>query len=97
MPTAPPPALTLAWLALLALTLASLGLGEGFAAAPWLPFVVAAIVWLKGWLVARHFLEAPHAHPFIARLVYGFVALAPLALALTAYFGDRLARWATLP
>lgn len=87
---------TLAWLALVALTFASLGLGEWFPAAPWLPLLVAAIIWVKGTLVARHFIESHVAHPFIARLLRGFVAFAPLALVATAYFGDRLARWTML-
>lgn len=91
-----PSAPTLAWLALVALTLASLGLGEWFPRAPWLPLLVAAIVWLKGVLVARAFIESHLAHPFIARLLQGFVAFSPLALVGTAYFGDSLARWLTL-
>lgn len=87
---------TPAWLALVALTLASLGLGEWFPSAPWLPLLVAAIIWIKGTLVARRFIESHLAHPFIARLLLAFVAFAPLALVATAYFGDRLARWTTL-
>ena len=42
------PTLTLAWLALVVLTLVSLGLGEWFRAAAWLPLLVAALIWLKG-------------------------------------------------
>ena len=87
---------TLAWLALLALTLASLALGHWLHGVPWLALPVAAIIWLKGWLVARHFIESHIAHPFIARLLQGFIAIAPAALILTAFFGDTLARWATL-
>ena len=90
------PALTLTWLALVALTLISLGLGEWFRAAAWLPVLVAAIVWLKGALVARHFLESRDTHPFIARLLEGFIIIAPVALILTAFFGATFARWATL-
>ena len=89
-------ALTLAWLGLVALTLVGLGLGEWFRDARWLPLLVAAIIWLKGALVARHFIESHVAHPFIARLLQGFIAIAPTALVLTAFFGDTLARWATL-
>lgn len=93
---------TLAWLALLALTLVSLGLGEWLRGAPWLPLpvalpvAVAAIVWLKGRLVARHFIESHLAHRLIARSLQVFVAFVPLALLLTAFFGDSIARWATL-
>ncbi len=88
--------LTAAWLGLVALTLVGLGLGEWFREARWLPLLVAAIIWLKGVLVARQFIESHIAHPFIARLLQGFIAIAPTALVLTAFFGDTLARWATL-
>ena len=88
--------LTATWLGLVALTLVGLGLGEWFRDARWLPLLVAAIIWLKGALVARHFIESHIAHPFIARLLQGFIAIAPTALVLTAFFGDTLARWATL-
>ncbi|QKV58658.1 MAG: hypothetical protein HT580_16930 [Dechloromonas sp.] len=88
--------LTATWLALVALTLVGLGLGEWFRDGRWLPLLVAAIIWLKGALVARHFIESHIAHPFIARLLQGFIAIAPAALILTAFFGDTLARWATL-
>jgi hypothetical protein len=42
-----------AWLGLLALTLLSLALGERFGHAPWMPLLVAAIIWAKGTMVAR--------------------------------------------
>lgn len=88
--------LTAAWLALVALTLLGLSLGEWFRTATWLPLLVAAIIWLKGALVARYFIESQLAHPFITRLLQGFIAIAPVALILTAFYGDTLARWATL-
>lgn len=88
--------LTAAWLALVALTLLGLYLGQWFHGRSWLPPLVAAIVWFKGALVARRFLEVGVAHPFIRRVVYGFVAFAPLALVILGYFGARLARWMTL-
>ena len=88
--------LTAAWLALVALTLVSLGLSEWFRAAAWLPLLVAAIIWLKGALVARCFIESHIAHPFIARVLKTFIAIAPLALIATAFYGATLARWATL-
>ena len=47
-------------------------------------------------MVARYFIEVQVAHPFIRRLLQIFIAIAPLALILTAFFGDTLARWATL-
>jgi len=88
--------LTRAWLALVVLTLLSLVLGQWFHGADWLPLAVAAIVWLKGTLVARQFIEARQAHPFIRRVLLAFVAFAPLALVLVAFFGNHIARWATL-
>jgi hypothetical protein len=88
--------LTVAWLALVALTLAGLGLNTWFREAPWLPLLVAAIIWIKGALVARSFIEAHVAHPVIARVLKVFIAIAPLALIATAFYGSTLARWATL-
>lgn len=50
-----------------------------------MPVVVAAIIWIKGTVVARHFLESRTAHPFIAWLLRVFVAIAPVALLLTTW------------
>lgn len=88
--------LTYAWLALITLTLLSLGLGHWFHGALWLPVLVAAIVWIKGMLVAWQFIESRLAHPFIARVLTGFIAFTPISLVLTAFFGGQFARWATL-
>ncbi len=88
--------LTYAWLGLVALTLVSLGLGEWFRDADWLPLLVAAIIWIKGTAVAFRFIEIGVTHPFIRRVVQAFIAIPPLALLATAYFGGTLARWATL-
>ncbi len=88
--------LTYAWLALVLLTLISLILGQRFHGASWLPFTVAAIVWIKGTLVARQFIESKQTHPFIARVLAGFIAFTPIALLMTALFGSQFARWATL-
>lgn len=88
--------LTYAWLGLVALTLVSLGLGKWFHGAAWLPVLVAVIVWLKGMLVARRFIEAELAHPFIRRVLWAFIAFTPVALVLIAFFGSQFARWATL-
>lgn len=88
--------LTTAWLVLVALTLLSLGLGQWFHGAAWLPLLVAAIVWIKGLLITRQFIEARLAHPFIARVLSGFVAFTPIALVLTAFFGSQFAHWASL-
>ncbi len=88
--------LTAAWLGLVALTLIGLALSEWFRDLGWLPLVVAAVLWLKGALVARCFIESHLAHPFIARLLQVFIAIAPIALVATAFFGTTLARWATL-
>jgi len=86
----------LAWLALSGLTLLSLELGYWFHTASWLPLLVAVIVWAKGALVARSFIESHLAHPFVRRVLAGFIAFAPAALVLTAFFGDTLARWTQL-
>jgi hypothetical protein len=88
--------LVYAWLALVMFTLLSLGLGQWFHGATWLPILVAAIVWLKGMLVARQFIELPLAHPFIAWVLRVFIAFTPLALLVTAFFGGQFARWTTL-
>ena len=88
--------LTAAWLGLVALTLVGLALSAWARELRWLPLLVAAMLWLKGALVARCFIESSVAHPFIARLLGVFIALAPLALVATAFFGNTLARWATL-
>jgi hypothetical protein len=88
--------LTLTWLTLVALTLLSLGLGQWLHGAAWLQLLVAGIVWIKGWLVAQKFIEAELAHPFIRRVLKGFIAFTPVALVLTAFYGPQFARWATL-
>lgn len=90
------PPLTYAWLALVALTLISLYLGQWFHGAAWLQPLVAAIIWLKGIVVAQHFIETGVTHPFIRRVVYSFIAFTPLALIVITYFGTELARWTTL-
>lgn len=87
---------THAWLGLIALTFASLYLGHWFHGTAWLQILVAAIIWLKGILVANQFIEIKAAHVFIRRVVLGFVAITPLALLIIAYFGNQVARWATL-
>jgi uncharacterized membrane protein YoaK (UPF0700 family) len=89
-------ALTLVWLALLLLTAVSLAAGEWFYAAGWLPLLVAALIWVKGTLVARYFIETPQAHPFIVWLLRLFIAFAALALLITSYFPATLARWTTI-
>ena len=83
--------LVFAWLVLITLTLLSLGLGEWLRDAPGLPALVAAIIWLKAWLVAYYFLETPLSHAFIRRLVWIFIAFAPIALVLTDMFGRQFA------
>lgn len=83
--------LAFAWLALVVLTLVSIGLGEWLGQAAWLPTLVAAIIWLKAWLVAYFFLEARLCHTFIRRLIWAFIAFAPIALTLTDMFGRQFA------
>lgn len=88
--------LSYAWLGLVILTLFGLGLGQWLRGAAWQPLLVAAIVWLKSWLVCHYFIESQQAHSFITRVLRGFILFAPLALVLTAFFGHQFARWATL-
>jgi len=88
--------LLVTWLILVALTLLSLWLGEHFHGVVWLQLLVAIIIWIKGSLVARHFIEANLAYPFIRNVLRVFIAFTPIALALTAFFGTQFARWATL-
>lgn len=88
--------ITWAWLALVALTLISLELGQWLQGAAWLPLVVAVIIWYKGWLVARSFIEAPLTHVFVRRVLRAFIAFAPLALILIAFYGREFARLTTL-
>jgi hypothetical protein len=90
-PTARLAPLVLAWAGLVALTLVSLGLGAWLKGASWLPLLVAAIIWLKAWLVAIYFLEARLSNTFIRRLIWVFIAFAPIALVLTDAFGRQFA------
>ena len=85
-----------AWLALLGLTALSLGLGIHWHGQGGLPLIVAGILWLKGWLVVRYFLEVGSVHPFIRRVLLAFIAITPLCLALTTLFAAQFARWASL-
>lgn len=73
-----------AWIGLVTLTLASLAVITGFPARGWAACVVAAIAWIKGDLIARHFMEVHDAGPIFTRIVRVFVALAPLGLVATA-------------
>ena len=88
--------LVLTWLALVALTLVSPQLGNGLGGQDTVQLIVAAIIWIKGHLVARHFIEAELAHPFLRNVLRFFIAFAPIAIVVTTFFGDRFARFATL-
>lgn len=97
--TAPSPVyrpLVKTWLALLGLTFASVLLSQYLHGDAWLQLLVAAIVWIKGDLIARHFVETGSAHPFIRRITHAFVAFTPVALVLTAFFGREFARIASI-
>jgi len=74
--------LTLAWLALILLTLASVALGKGYTDAGWLPALMAVTIWAKSAIVANRFIEADRAHPFVRWLVRLFIALTPITLIL---------------
>ncbi|MCB1886161.1 MAG: hypothetical protein KDH20_01025 [Rhodocyclaceae bacterium] len=58
--------------------------------------LVAAILWAKGSLVARRFLESAAMHPFLRRVLAGFIAFSPAVIVLGALFPDALLRLATL-
>ena len=88
--------LSTAWLVLVALTLISPCLGQWLHGAGWLQLLVAGIVWLKGWLNARQFIEIELTHPFIRRVMQGFILFTPVMLLLTVFLGNHFARWATL-
>ncbi|MCB1727555.1 MAG: hypothetical protein KDI22_09015 [Gammaproteobacteria bacterium] len=83
--------LFIAWAGLVLLTLLSVALGEWMRGAQGLLLPVASIIWLKAWLVARYFLEAPLCTTFIRRLIWTFIAFAPIALVLTDLFGRQFA------
>ena len=85
-----------AWLILVALTLISPFLGLWLHGAGWLQLLVAGIVWVKGWLIARQFIEIELAHPFIRRVMQGFILFTPIMLLLTVFLGNHFARWASL-
>lgn len=90
------PAITAAWLALLLLTFVSVASGEWFHSASWLPLLVGAVIWIKGTLVTRYFIETKQAHPYIVWLLRLFIAFAVLALLGTSFFPATIARWTTI-
>jgi hypothetical protein len=77
----------LAWLGLLALSFTGLMVGEWFGHTPWMPLLVAVIIWVKGSLVARYFIESHTAHGFVTWLLRVFIALVPTALVIIAFLG----------
>lgn len=83
------------WAGLSLLTFASVAMGEWWHGTAGLPRVVALMIWLKAWLIARYFLEVQLTHPFIRRLVQVFIAFVPVALVLSDLFGPRIADWLT--
>jgi len=88
--------LVLAWAGLVVLTGLSLGLGHWVDGGRWLAPPVAALIWLKAWIVARYYLEIPLARTLLRRAVWAFVAFAPVALLLTSLLGRQFAAWAQL-
>lgn len=80
-------ALTLTWIALVALAGVSLLLAHGSHAHAWLGWGVALVAWVKGRMVATQFLEAQHAGPVFRRIVAVFTALAPLGLMVMTWLG----------
>lgn len=87
---------TLAWLALVALTLGGAWLAEagepGFA----LTLFIAAAIAFKARLVMDHFMELPDASPRLRRPMYLFFLLIPALLLATWAFGPHIARLTAL-
>lgn len=74
---------TVAWIALLLLSLVSIqaaGQSHAGASRMGMTFVVAAIAWIKALIVIRYYLESRFAGPVFHRIMLIFAALAPLAL-----------------
>lgn len=92
MGTSPAGAPASAWIGLVALTFLSLWLVSSLPHRTWIAVAVAAIAWVKAWMVARSFLESWRAGPLFAGVVRLFIALAPLGLVLTAWLEHAPAR-----
>ncbi|ENO78231.1 hypothetical protein B447_14439 [Thauera sp. 27] len=88
--------LVLAWLGLVGLTFVSPQLGAGLGGQDTVQLIVAAIIWIKGQLVARYFIEAGLVHPFLRNVLRFFIASTPIAIVLTTLFGDSITRLASL-
>lgn len=88
--------LSFAWLGLLALTATSLAFGYMMHGRIGLQILVAGLLWLKAWIVVRDFIQIDECHSFIRRVVYGFIAITPLCIALLSIYGAQFARWARL-
>lgn len=84
------------WFVLICLTLISPQMGDWLDGQELTQCVVAGIIWVKGSLVARHFIEVEQAHPFIRNVLRFFIAFTPIAIVLTTFFGDTFVRFATL-
>jgi hypothetical protein len=52
-----------------------------------MPLLVAAIIWVKGSLVARYFIESHTAHAYVTWLLRIFIAVVPIALLIIAILG----------
>ncbi|QTD45773.1 hypothetical protein [Ottowia testudinis] len=85
-----PRSATQAWLALLAITVATAAIAVAERGVlPWIGWLIAVLVAWKAWLVAGHYLEVAAAAPVFRRVVLVFISLAPLALAVTAWLESR--------
>ena len=69
-----------AWIGLLLLTALSVWIGREFHAQDGLQPLVAAVLWLKSWLVLRFFLEGRSIHIFFRRVLHVFIAITPVCL-----------------
>lgn len=83
--------MVIAWLGLVTLTLCSLFIAEWLPGMTGLALLIAAIIWLKGWLLARFYLETELSRRIIRWATWAFVAFVPIGLLLTSYFGPGIA------
>ncbi|AWI52367.1 hypothetical protein DEH84_02175 [Aquabacterium olei] len=74
---------TLAWIALLMLSLVSIqaaGQSHAGTSRMAMTFVIAIVAWIKALIVIRYYLESRFAGPVFHRIMLIFASLAPLAL-----------------
>ena len=84
------------WVLLIALTALGVWLKAGLDAGALLGFAVAGVIALKGRLVIDHYLELPHAHPWLRRVMRAYFWLLPALVVASTLGGEtirRLTQW----